>query len=172
MKRSGKCRSCKFDMSDDQGICRTSACPDYLDGKVTDGCEFYQPDEDTTLSLKEQTTKERKEEKERVKYRKKRDKARAKAYDDRYKRKKGGKSFELKSLIALIICAMVVLASIFYLTSDRTTQEVEPVDDEPNRATENITELVEDLIPSFVLLVFVMVFLLTLLTVVDRVGKY
>jgi mannose/fructose/N-acetylgalactosamine-specific phosphotransferase system component IID len=39
-------------------------------------------------------------------------------------------------------------------------------------ATQNITEMIEDLVPSFVLLIFVMVFMLMLLTIVDRVGKH
>ena len=38
-------------------------------------------------------------------------------------------------------------------------------------ATGNITEMGEDLTPSFILLVFVMVFMMMLLTIVDRIGK-
>ena len=38
-------------------------------------------------------------------------------------------------------------------------------------ATSNITGMIEDLVPSFVLLVFVMVFMLMLMTIVDRIGK-
>ena len=167
----GKCRSCKFDMSDDQGVFRTSSCPDYLDGKITDGCEFYEPDNDMILSLKEQEKKERQEAKERAKYRKKKDKAETKAYNGRYRRKKCGMSNELKRLLGLIVGIIVVLASIFYLTSNIMTQEVEQGDDEPNRATENITEMIMDLSPTFVILVFVMVFMLMLLTIVDRIGK-
>ena len=80
-------------------------------------------------------------------------------------------SNELKRLLGLIVGIIVVLASIFYLTSNIMTQEVEQGDDEPNRATENITEMIMDLSPTFVILVFVMVFMLMLLTIVDRIGK-
>lgn len=38
-------------------------------------------------------------------------------------------------------------------------------------ATSNVTSMVEDLTPSFILLVFVMVFMIMLLTIVDRIGK-
>lgn len=38
-------------------------------------------------------------------------------------------------------------------------------------AVQNISEMIEDLVPSFVLLIFVMTFMLMLLTMVERVGK-
>ena len=36
---------------------------------------------------------------------------------------------------------------------------------------EDVSTMIEDLTPSFILLVFVMVFMIMLLTIVDRVGK-
>jgi len=38
-------------------------------------------------------------------------------------------------------------------------------------ATQNITEMIEGLVPSFTLLIFVMVFMMMLLAMVDRIGK-
>jgi mannose/fructose/N-acetylgalactosamine-specific phosphotransferase system component IID len=65
---------------------------------------------------------------------------------------------------ALVVCgafavSAVTTNSVVYNVSAGTT------------ATENISEMIEDLVPSFVLLVFVMVFMLMLLTIVDRIGK-
>jgi len=170
----GKCRSCKFDMSDDQGVFRTSSCPDYLDGKVTDGCEFYEPDNDMILSLKEQEKKERQEAKERAKYRKKKDKAETKAYNARYRKRRGGRDISTMRLVyyTLPIVAMLLLAVFFYFPTKETTTSEEPQEDTVNTAAQNLTEMIEDLLPSFVLLVFVMVFMLMLLTIVDRVGRW
>ena len=41
-KPERKCRSCKFDMSDDRTTHRTEECPDYLDGKISNGCDKYE----------------------------------------------------------------------------------------------------------------------------------
>ena len=76
-----------------------------------------------------------------------------------------GKKFLAASLaIALALCGAFAFSamttnSVVYNVSAGTT------------ATENISEMIEDLVPSFVLLVFVMVFMLMLLTIVDRIGK-
>lgn len=43
--KPSKCRSCRFDMSDDHATMRTDDCPDHLDGKINDGCDKYQPKE-------------------------------------------------------------------------------------------------------------------------------
>jgi hypothetical protein len=166
----GKCRSCKHDLSDDYSIIRTNDCPDYLDGKITDGCDQYQPDEDTTLSLKEQERKDKIEAKEREKYRKKQEKARSKAIERRRKdHRKGSSSGAWKMTILAIFGAVILLLAIMFFTSEEevSTPEVEP-DDSEKRATENITEMIEDLTPSLILLIFVMAFMLMLLTIVDR----
>ena len=76
-----------------------------------------------------------------------------------------GKKFLAASLaFALALCGAFAVSamttnSVVYNVSAGTT------------ATENISEMIEDLVPSFVLLVFVMVFMLMLLTIVDRIGK-
>jgi len=168
----GKCRSCKHDLSDDYSTIRTNACPDYLDGNITDGCELYQPDEDTTLSLKEQAKKEKIEAKEREKHRKKQEKAEARAYEDRYRYKRRRSRDPAMRMIyyTLPIVAVLLLAVLFYFPTKETTTETPP-DDRVDPKAENITRMIEDLAPSFVLLVFVMVFMLMLLTIVDRVGR-
>lgn len=172
----GKCDSCKFDMSDYTGTLRTEECPDHLDGKISDGCEKYQPDEVTNLTLKEEEKKERQDAKERKRYQKEKEKAELKAYQARSKakyRRKGSSFGYEKKLIALITGVALILVLIYYLpTLDLEPRQESPNDDETvNTAAENMTEMLEDLLPSFVLLVFVMVFMLMLLTIVDRVGR-
>ena len=178
---NGKCRSCKFDMSDDQGIFRTSACPDYLAGKITDGCELYEADDDMALSLKEQEKKQKQEAKEREKYRKKKEKAeKNKRDEERYyynkrakaRRKRSGTDRRpLQIGFTIILGTAIIFATLYIFEDKETTTPIEP-DDGPTTATENITEMIFDLTPSLVLLVFVMVFMLMLLTIVDRVGRW
>ena len=66
---------------------------------------------------------------------------------------------------ALIACGAIAVTSV---TSYGLVGDVSA----GTTATENMSEMIEDLIPSFVLLIFVMVFMLMLLTLVDRVGKH
>ena len=76
----------------------------------------------------------------------------------------GKKLLSILAAFALVVSmgfavAAVTSNSVVYNVSAGTT------------ATQNITEMIEDLVPSFVLLIFVMVFMLMLLTIVDRISK-
>ena len=77
-----------------------------------------------------------------------------------------GKRFIAASLaLALVFCGAFAVGAL-------TTHSVVYNASAGDTATENISEMIEDLVPSFVLLVFVMVFMLMLLTIVDRIGKH
>jgi len=72
------------------------------------------------------------------------------------------------SMLLALAIAMVGMFAFTTITSNSVVTYVSA----GTTATENITEMIEDLVPSFVLLIFVMVFMLMLLTIVDRVGKH
>ena len=73
--------------------------------------------------------------------------------------------------IVSIMAAFALVVSMAFAVSAVTTNSVVYNVSAGTTATENISEMIEDLVPSFVLLVFVMVFMLMLLTIVDRIGK-
>jgi len=75
------------------------------------------------------------------------------------------KIFALPLAVMLVVCGAFAVAA---LTSYGMTYNVSAGDS----AVSNITEMIEDLTPSFVLLIFVMVFMMMLLTIVDRVGHH
>jgi len=157
-----KCRTCKFDLSDDQGTLRTSDCPDYLDGKVTNGCEKYQADKPTSLFL----TQEEKLQKKKAKAK---EKASYPTYT--YKPRRQRSSFPRRTpLYAAVLAACIILTFFFFNEDNQTDTQTEP-DTEESSVGENITQIITDLTPSLVLLVFIMAFMLMLLTIVDRVGR-
>jgi len=165
MNTKDKCRTCKFDLSDDQGTLRTSDCPDYLDGKITNGCEKYQADKPTSLFL----TQEEKLQKKKAKAEEKASYKSTYTYKPRRQRS----SFSKTPLFAGVMAACLIL-SFLYLTEDKQTDtQTEPDTEESpvGPVGENLTQMLKDLSPTFVILVFVMVFMLMLLTIVDRVGR-
>ena len=156
-----KCRTCKFDLSDDQGTLRTSDCPDYLDGKITNGCEKYQADKPTSLFL----TQEEKLQKKKAKAEEKASYKSTYTYKPRRQRS----SFSKTPLFAGVMAVCIIL-SFLYLTEDKQTDTQTEPDKEGSPISENLTQMLEDLVPSFVLLIFVMVFMFMLLTIVSRTG--
>jgi len=162
MNTKDKCRTCKFDLSDDQGTLRTSDCPDYLDGKITNGCEKYQADKPTSLFL----TQEEKLQKKKAKAEEKA--SHKSTYTYKPRRQRG--SFPRLPIVAGVMAACIILSFFFFTEYKQTDTQTEPDTEEPS-VGENITQIIEDLVPSFVLLVFIMAFMLMLLTIVDRVGR-
>ncbi len=75
-----------------------------------------------------------------------------------------------KKLLSISLAFMFVISGACLVGAVSHTEYVGMVaaGDTP---TENITEMIDGLVPSFILLVFVMVFMIMLLTIVDRVGK-
>ena len=165
MNTKGKCRTCKFDLSDDQSTLRTSDCPDYLDGKITNGCEKYQADKPTSLFL----TQEEKLQKKRAKTKEKASYIPAYTYKPRRQRS----SFPRIPLYAAVLAICIILTFFFFNESNQTDTQTEPDTEESpvGPVGENLTQMLKDLSPTFVILVFVMVFMLMLLTIVDRVGR-
>jgi len=76
-----------------------------------------------------------------------------------------------KKFLALGVAFAITLCGAFAVSAMTTNSVVYNVS-AGDTATANITEMIEDLVPSFVLLIFVMVFMLMLLTIVDRIGKH
>ena len=76
-----------------------------------------------------------------------------------------------KKLIS-ILAAFALVVSMAFAVSAVTTNSVVYNVSAGTTATENISEMIEDLVPSFMLLIFVMVFMIMLLTLVDRIGKH
>ncbi len=70
-----------------------------------------------------------------------------------------------------IYLAMAFMMSIAVCGGAVVSEHYAVIGDASASATSNITTLVEDLTPSFILLVFVMVFMMMLLTIVDRIAK-
>lgn len=70
-----------------------------------------------------------------------------------------------------IIAAFALVVSMAFAVSAVTSNSVVYNVSAGDTATANISEMIEDLIPSFTLLIFVMVFMLMLLAMVDRIGK-
>jgi len=70
-----------------------------------------------------------------------------------------------------IYLAMAFIMSIAVCGGAVVSEHYSVVQNASASATSNISTMVEDLTPSFILLVFVMVFMLMLLTIVDRVAK-
>ena len=66
-------------------------------------------------------------------------------------------TFALVLSIVFAVSAMMGISSMYNVSA--------------GTATENIGEIIEDLEPSFVLLVFVMVFMLMLMVIVDRLER-
>ena len=66
-------------------------------------------------------------------------------------------TFALVVSIVFAVSAMMGISSMYNVSA--------------GTATENIGEIIEDLEPSFVLLVFVMVFMLMLMVIVDRLER-
>ncbi len=75
-----------------------------------------------------------------------------------------------KKIISIVAALALVVSMAFAVTAVTSNSVVYNVS-AGTTATQNITEMIEDLVPSFVLLIFVMVFMLMLLTIVDRIGK-
>ena len=71
-----------------------------------------------------------------------------------------------------ILAAFALVVSMGFAVTAVTSNSIVYNVSAGTTATQNITEMIEDLVPSFVLLVFIMVFMLMLLTIVDRVGKH
>ena len=74
--------------------------------------------------------------------------------------------------IVSILAAFALVVSMGFAVTAVTSNSIVYNVSAGTTATQNITEMIEDLVPSFVLLVFIMVFMLMLLTIVDRVGKH
>lgn len=72
--------------------------------------------------------------------------------------------------IAVLAISVVVAACTggYFLLS----QPAKPSEDTEHTATQNITTMITDLTPSFILLVFVLVFMMMLLTIVGRIGEH
>ena len=66
-------------------------------------------------------------------------------------------TFALVLSIVFAVSAMMGISSMYNVSA--------------GTATENIGEIIEDLEPSFVLLVFIMVFMLMLMVIVDRLER-
>jgi len=75
----------------------------------------------------------------------------------------GKKLLSIYLAVAFVMSLAVVGGA--YIGQDMVVQDASA------SATSNVTSMVEDLTPSFILLVFVMVFMIMLLTIVDRIGK-
>ena len=75
-----------------------------------------------------------------------------------------------KKVVSIMAAFALVVSMAFAVTAVTSNSVVYNVS-AGTTATQNITEMIEDLVPSFVLLIFVMVFMLMLLTIVDRVNK-
>ena len=77
-------------------------------------------------------------------------------------------------ILKRFVAASLALALVFcgaFAVGAMTTSSVVYNASAGETATANITEMIEDMTPSFVLLVFVMVFMLMLLSIVDRIGR-
>ena len=72
--------------------------------------------------------------------------------------------------IVVLVISVVVAACTggYFLLS----QPAEPSEDTGHTATQNITTMIADLTPSFILLVFVLVFMIMLLTIFDGIGRH
>ena len=67
--------------------------------------------------------------------------------------------------LALVVCGAFAVGAV-------TTSSIVVNASAGTTPTQNITEMIDDITPSFVLLVFIMVFMLMLLSIVDRIGKH
>ena len=77
-------------------------------------------------------------------------------------------------ILKRFVAASLALALVFcgaFAVGAMTTSSVVVNASAGSTATENITEMIDGITPSFVLLIFIMVFMLMLLSIVDRIGK-
>jgi hypothetical protein len=81
----------------------------------------------------------------------------------------GGENIDKKKLFALIVPALIIVATGFAVTAV-VGSAVMPVAAESSMG--NITIMINDFIPTFMQIMIVMVFVLLLLVLVDRVGKH
>ena len=79
-------------------------------------------------------------------------------------RKVTKKLFTISAAFLLVLCSLT-------LVQETTDVTFVPTVSAGNTATENMTEMIEDLMPSFVMLIFIMVLMMIMLTIADKITK-
>lgn len=74
--------------------------------------------------------------------------------------------------IGILVLVIGVVIAAGYGGYVLLNQPGKPSEDTGHTATQNITTMITDLTPSFILLVFVLVFMIMLLTIVDGIGRH